>query len=67
MAEFTLKDKTATIELFPQEVAEIIPDADMRFSLVELKNGEKHFVCGTEIQIREALEENAVLKHTDVS
>lgn len=53
---FSLKeDESKKIRFSLKEVDEIVPDADFRFSLVILKNGEKHFICGTEGQIREQL------------
>ena len=54
---FNLKeDESKQIQINKDEIEEIIPDADFRFSLVILKNGEKHFLCGTEKQIWEQLD-----------
>ncbi|MGV3604232.1 MAG: hypothetical protein ACO1N1_23620 [Dyadobacter fermentans] len=45
---FQLKeDDTQTVSIGRDEVQEIIPDADFRFSLIMLKDGRKYFVCGT--------------------
>ncbi|WP_221391222.1 hypothetical protein [Dyadobacter sp. NIV53] len=56
-ALFKLKeDETSEIRICKDEVEEIIPDADFRFSLVILKNGGKHFVFGTEKEILEQLD-----------
>ena len=53
---FRLKeDESSEIEIRQDEVEEIVPDADFRFSLVILKNGDKHFICGTEKEILEGL------------
>ncbi|WP_090381247.1 hypothetical protein [Dyadobacter sp. SG02] len=55
-AKFKLKDDDSLdVQLSGDEIEEIVPDADMRFSLVILRNGEKHFVEGTEQQIRDTL------------
>lgn len=43
------------VYIAPGQVAEIIPDADMRFCLIILKDGSKHFVCGTIQEVREKL------------
>ncbi|MCE7039911.1 hypothetical protein [Dyadobacter sp. CY312] len=51
---FTTKDGVR-IRLSLDEIVEIVPDADMRYSLVILKDGSKHFVTGTEQQIRRSL------------
>jgi hypothetical protein len=49
---FTLKeDDSQEISIRPDEVAEIVPDADFRFCLLILKNEEKHFVTGTKQEI----------------
>ncbi|WAC15379.1 hypothetical protein [Dyadobacter pollutisoli] len=56
MGLFKLKeDESTEIEIFPEEVDEIVPDADFRFSLVILKNGDKHFIYGTENEVLEKL------------
>jgi hypothetical protein len=53
---FNLKENdTEEIAISADEISEIVPDADFRFSLVILQNGEKHFICGTENQVREKL------------
>lgn len=52
--KFISKDDV-TIRLSVDEIVEIVPDADMRYSLVILKDGSKHFVTGTERQIRRSL------------
>ncbi|OJV14970.1 MAG: hypothetical protein BGO21_20120 [Dyadobacter sp. 50-39] len=47
-ATFQLKeDDTQTVSISQDEVQEMIPDADFRFSLIMLKDGRKYFVCGT--------------------
>jgi len=51
----TKEDQDVTVSFSMEEIEEIVPDADMRYSLVILKNGDKHFVCGTEMEIREEL------------
>ena len=53
------EDEFSEIRIYKDEVEEIIPDADFRFSLVILKNGDKHFVYGIEKEIREELEKNS--------
>lgn len=58
-ALFKLKeDESSEIWIHKNEVEEIVPDADFRFSLIILKNGDKHFICGIEKEIREQLDEN---------
>jgi len=53
---FRLKeDESAEILIQQEQVEEIIPDADFRFSLVIMKNGDKHFICGTKKEILEQL------------
>ena len=49
----TKEDQDVTVSFSMEEIEEIVPDADMRYSLVILKNGDNHFVCGTEMEIRE--------------
>ncbi|MEO6286564.1 MAG: hypothetical protein ABIN80_04685 [Dyadobacter sp.] len=50
---FKMKDDPSqSVRFSLDEVEEIIPDADMRNTLVILKNGDKHFVQGTEDEIR---------------
>lgn len=56
-AIFETKDDGAEIEIHKNDVEEIIPDADMRFSLISLVNGEKYFVLGTEDEAWEKLRE----------
>ena len=51
---FITKDDVK-IRLSSDDLDEIVPDADMRYSVVILKDGSKHFVSGTEEQIRKAL------------
>jgi hypothetical protein len=51
---FTTKDEVV-IWFSIDDVGEIVPDADMRYSLVILKDGTKYFVQGTKQQIRENL------------
>jgi len=48
-------DESVEISLSESDIDEIIPDADFRFSLLILKSGDKHFVFGTESEIREKL------------
>lgn len=51
---FQLKEgQSETISIAREEVAEIIPDADFRFSLIILQDGQKHFVCGTIEEVNE--------------
>ncbi|GGH26147.1 hypothetical protein GCM10007423_10940 [Dyadobacter endophyticus] len=48
MSVFQLKeDEAETVRINRNEVQEIVPDADFRFSLIMLKDGRKYFVCGT--------------------
>jgi hypothetical protein len=54
----TKEDETITVKFAADQVEEIIPDALMMFSLVTLKNGEKHFVRGTVQEIRDKLNGN---------
>lgn len=55
---FQLKEgQSETISIAREEVAEIIPDADFRFSLIILKDGQKHFVCGTMEEVNELFEQ----------
>jgi hypothetical protein len=56
MALFKLKeDESTEIEITSEEVEEIVPDADFRFSLLILKNGNKHFIYGTEAEVSQDL------------
>jgi len=53
---FALKeDETQEVVLLPDDIDEIVPDADFRFCLLILKNGEKHFVTGTKQEIEAKL------------
>ena len=53
---FALKeDETQEVVLLPDDIDEIVPDADFRFCLLILKNGEKHFVTGTRQEIESKL------------
>ena len=57
---FTLKeDEQGEIAVRSEDIAEIVPDADFRFSLLILKNGDKHFVCGTKEGIENKIGANA--------
>ena len=55
MSKFKLKDDTVEVEISKNDVQEIVPDADFRFSLIILSSGEKYFVYGSEREIREEL------------
>ena len=55
-AKFKLKDESSEIAINKSQIQEIIPDADFRFSLIILDNGDKHFVLGTEKDINESFE-----------
>lgn len=49
---FQLKeDDSETVAIGREEVEEIVPDADFRFSLIILKDGRKLFVCGTKEEL----------------
>ena len=53
---FTLKeDESQEINIQPDEIEEIVPDADFRFCLLILKNDDKHFVTGTKQEIEAKL------------
>ncbi|MCF2444121.1 hypothetical protein L0657_09145 [Dyadobacter sp. CY345] len=55
-AKFKLKeDENSEIAINQSDIQEIVPDADFRFSLIILNNGDKHFVHGTEQEIRNTL------------
>ncbi|GGN03699.1 hypothetical protein GCM10010967_43150 [Dyadobacter beijingensis] len=57
---FQLKEDAAqTVTIEKSQVQEIIPDADFRFSLIILKDGNKHFVCGTMEEVTQELENTA--------
>jgi heptaprenylglyceryl phosphate synthase len=58
----TKEDQDVTVSFSIEDIQEIVPDADMRFSLVILKHGDKHFVCGTEKEIREGLTSQRILR-----
>ncbi|MCF2517489.1 hypothetical protein [Dyadobacter sp. CY351] len=58
-ASFNLKEYSSEIVINSTDIEEIVPDADFRFSLLVLKNGEKHFVAGTKEEIENKLEANA--------
>lgn len=49
------EDGAAKLAVADEEILEMIPDADMRFTLLILKDGSKHFVKGTEQEIRNLL------------
>lgn len=49
------EDGAAKLSVADEEILEMIPDADMRFTLLILKDGSKHFVKGTEQEIRNLL------------
>ena len=50
--QFKLKeDESKQVSIAQEEIEEIVPDADFRFSLIILKTGDKHFVCGTKSDI----------------
>ena len=56
---FQLKeDDSETVAIAREEVEEVIPDADFRFSLVILKDGRKLFVCGTKEELVRELDQN---------
>ncbi|MGX5854390.1 hypothetical protein ACWKW6_12120 [Dyadobacter jiangsuensis] len=57
---FQLKENAEqTVNIEKRQVQEIIPDADFRFSLIILKDGSKHFVCGTMEEVTKELEKTA--------
>jgi uncharacterized protein YlzI (FlbEa/FlbD family) len=58
-AKFELKEDGSEIEIDQNDVEEIIPDADFRFSLISLVNGEKYFIVGTEDEVWEKLRKAA--------
>lgn len=58
-AIFESKEDGSEIEISKEDVEEVVPDADFRFSLVSLVNGEKHFVVGTEDEVWEKLRKAA--------
>ena len=53
IADKAIREGTATPMII------VMPDADFRFSLIILKNGDKHFVYGIEKEIWEELESNS--------
>nr|WP_295926791.1 hypothetical protein [uncultured Dyadobacter sp.] len=49
---FQLKeDSSQTVSVALEEVLEVVPDADFRFSLLILHDGQKIFVCGTKEEV----------------
>jgi uncharacterized protein YlzI (FlbEa/FlbD family) len=56
-ALFHQKDDDSEIRIEKNEVEEVIPDADFRFSLITLVDGHKYFVSGTEDEVWEKLRE----------
>jgi len=56
-AIFQTKEDGSEIEINKNNVEEIVPDADMRFSLISLVNGKTYFVVGTEDEVWEKLRE----------
>jgi len=50
------EDEASEIKIYKEDVEEIVPDADFRFSLIVMKNGDKHFLVGTENDILQELE-----------
>lgn len=49
---FQLKeDSSQTITVAWEDVREVVPDADFRFSLLILKDDRKIFVCGTKDEV----------------
>ena len=58
-SKFKLKeDDSSEITIQQNDIHEIVPDADFRFSLIILKNGDKHFVCGTDQDIKDSFEKS---------
>lgn len=56
MSKFRLKDnEREEVEISGDQIKEIIPDADFRFSLIVLKTEEKYFVVGSKSEICEEL------------
>lgn len=52
MSKFKLKDnEDEEVEILKEQIEEIVPDADFRFSLIILKTEEKYFVLGSKIEI----------------
>lgn len=58
-AVFELKEEGSEIKIDKNQVEEVIPDTDFRFSLISLVNGEKYFVVGTENEVWEKLRDAA--------
>ncbi|WP_353719974.1 hypothetical protein [Dyadobacter sp. 676] len=57
-AKFQLKEgQSETVRIAREDVQEIVPDADFRFSLIILKDGAKHFVCGTLEEVNQQFEQ----------
>lgn len=56
MGRFKLKDnEKEEVEISKEQIEEIVPDADFRFSLIILKTEEKYFVIGSKSEICEEL------------
>lgn len=56
MSKFKLKDnEDEEVEILKEQVEEIVPDADFRFSLIILKTEDKYFVLGSKREICEEL------------
>lgn len=55
MGKFKLKDNEEEVEILNEQIEEIVPDADFRFSLIILKTEEKYFVRGSKSEICEEL------------
>ncbi|WP_159467704.1 hypothetical protein [Dyadobacter sp. 3J3] len=56
MSKFKLKgNEEEEIEILQEQIKEIVPDADFRFSLIILESGEKHFVLGSKVEIYQEL------------
>ncbi|MCF0055827.1 hypothetical protein [Dyadobacter sp. CY356] len=52
MSRFKLKDNPEEqVEITSEQIEEIVPDADFRFSLIILKTEEKFFVVGSKSEI----------------
>ncbi|WP_157474629.1 hypothetical protein [Dyadobacter sp. Leaf189] len=59
--EFKTKDdESVTVRFSLEDVTDVVPDSDMRYTLVVLKNGDKHFICGTKLEILDQLGLNNV-------
>jgi hypothetical protein len=62
-AIFKRKLDDSEVAINKDSVVDVTPDADMRFSLIALTNGEKHFVVGTENEVWEKLRKAADFNH----